>query len=84
VEDVGIFYRHLVYLKAYWYILLPFGIFSGYLVYFHHFGMLYQNKSGNPGPKQGIRRTEFSVTRLGEFSPIGRMFSLGSFFKLKK
>jgi hypothetical protein len=71
-------------LKANWYILLPFGIFSGYLVYFHHFGMLYQNKSGNPGPKQGIRRTEFSVTRLDEYLPLGRLFSLGSFLLQKK
>jgi hypothetical protein len=37
-------------------ILLPFGIFCGHLVYFvvilvyfSHFGMLYQEKSGNPG-----------------------------------
>jgi hypothetical protein len=28
--------------------LVDFGIFYGYLVYFPHFGMLYQNKSGNP------------------------------------
>jgi hypothetical protein len=29
-------------------ILRPFGIFYGYLVYFPRFGMLYQEKSGNP------------------------------------
>jgi hypothetical protein len=40
---------------AIWYILLLFGIFYGYLVYFMviwyifpRFGMLYQEKSGNP------------------------------------
>jgi hypothetical protein len=27
----------------------PFGIFSGHLVYFPRFGMLYREKSGNPG-----------------------------------
>jgi hypothetical protein len=38
----------LVYLMGIWSILLPFGIFYGYLVYFPRFGMLYQEKSGNP------------------------------------
>jgi hypothetical protein len=37
----------------YWYILWPFVIFYGHLMYFmvylSHFGMLYQEKSGNPG-----------------------------------
>jgi hypothetical protein len=44
----GIFYGHLVYFMAVWYILWPFGIFYGHLVYFPHFGLLYQEKSGNP------------------------------------
>jgi hypothetical protein len=35
MEDVGIFYGHLVYFMAIWYI-------------FPCFGMLYQEKSGNP------------------------------------
>jgi hypothetical protein len=40
-----------------WYVICPFGLFYGYLVYFgviwliiFRFGMLYQEKSGNPGP----------------------------------
>jgi hypothetical protein len=41
--DVGLFYGHLVYLMAFWSILRPFGIFYGL-----RFGMLYQEKSGNP------------------------------------
>jgi hypothetical protein len=32
-------------------ILWPFDIFYGYLVYFSRFGMLYQEKSGNPAPQ---------------------------------
>jgi hypothetical protein len=32
MEDIGIFYGHLVYFTAIWYTLLPFGIFYGYLV----------------------------------------------------
>jgi hypothetical protein len=43
MEDVGIFYGRLVYFMAIWYILWPFGIFK-------IFGMLFQLKSGNPGP----------------------------------
>jgi hypothetical protein len=39
----------LVYFKAIWYILWPFGICNGYLVHFSCLGMLYQEKSGNPG-----------------------------------
>jgi hypothetical protein len=49
IEDVGIFYGHLVYFTAIWCISKPFGIFYGNLVYFSRFGMLYQGKSGNPG-----------------------------------
>jgi hypothetical protein len=48
MEDVGVFYGHLVYFTANWYMLWPFGIFVGHLVTFFHFGMLYQGKSGNP------------------------------------
>jgi hypothetical protein len=60
MEDVGIFYGHLVYLRSvgifygnslYFvvirYILWPFGIFYDHLVYFPRFGMLRQEKSGN-------------------------------------
>jgi hypothetical protein len=32
MEDVGIFYDHLEYFTAIWYILRPFGIFYGHLV----------------------------------------------------
>jgi hypothetical protein len=33
MEDVGIFYGHLIYFTAIWYFLLPSGIFYGHLVY---------------------------------------------------
>jgi hypothetical protein len=42
MEDFGNF-------VAIWYILWTFGIFRGYMVYFSRFGMLHQEKSGNPG-----------------------------------
>jgi hypothetical protein len=55
MEDVGIFYCHLVYFKA----LL---MFSGHLVhfmdvwyFFSPFGILRQEKSGNPAQKAKLR-----------------------------
>jgi hypothetical protein len=43
---------------AIWYILWTFGILCGTLVYFPHFGMLHQEKSGNPElPVQTETRT---------------------------
>jgi hypothetical protein len=48
MEDVGIFYGHLVKVRS-------FGTFNDHLVYFHPFwyiflrsGLLHQEKSGNP------------------------------------
>jgi hypothetical protein len=48
MENVGIFYDHLVYFMAIGNTLWPIGIFCGHLVYFPCFGMLYEEKSGNP------------------------------------
>jgi hypothetical protein len=53
MEDVGLFYGHLVFFTPIWYVLWSFGIFYGHLVYTHiyifpRFGMFYQIKSGNP------------------------------------
>jgi hypothetical protein len=48
MEGVVLFYVHLVYFTALCHSLWSFGIFSGHLVYFFHFGMLLQEKSGNP------------------------------------
>jgi hypothetical protein len=48
MENVGIFYGQLKYFRAIWYILWSFGngLISWYL--FHCFGILCQEKSGNP------------------------------------
>jgi hypothetical protein len=48
MEKLGIFYGHLVYFTAIGNILWPFSIFCGNLVYFPRFGILDQEKSGNP------------------------------------
>jgi hypothetical protein len=47
MEDVCIFYRHLVYFTANWYILWTFGILCLIWYIFTHFDMLYQENSGN-------------------------------------
>jgi hypothetical protein len=49
MKGVGIFYEHLDDFTAIWYILWPFGIFHGHLVYFPPFSMLHQEKSHRPG-----------------------------------
>jgi hypothetical protein len=51
VENLGIFYDHLVYFTAIGIILYPFGNFCGNLVDFSRFGTLDQEKSGNPAWK---------------------------------
>jgi hypothetical protein len=52
--NLGKFWRALdwkmfIYFMAIWDILWPFGIFYGHLVHFFGFGIMYQEKSGNPG-----------------------------------
>jgi hypothetical protein len=49
MEDAGKFYGYLSNFPAVWYILCPLGIFCGHLVYFPRLGILYHEKSGNPG-----------------------------------
>jgi hypothetical protein len=62
IEDVGVFYGHLAYFTAIWYILWPFGIFYGHLVYFSRFGMLYKEKSGNPAlSTEELLKTQLSL-----------------------
>jgi hypothetical protein len=51
---VGILDAHFVYFAPIWYILWPFGIFHGYLAYVSRFGMLYQEKSGNPAYRRTL------------------------------
>jgi hypothetical protein len=48
MEDVGLFYGHLGHFRVFCCILWAFGIVRGNLVYFSRFGILYQEKSGNP------------------------------------
>jgi hypothetical protein len=51
MENVGIVYGRLDYIAAIWYILWPFGdlVFIWYV--FNRSGILYHEKSGNPGWK---------------------------------
>jgi hypothetical protein len=49
MEKVGIFHHHLEYITAVWCILWPLGNLSIIWYIFPHFGILCQEKSGNPG-----------------------------------
>jgi hypothetical protein len=81
MEDPGVLSVLLVFLTSIWYILCPFAIVSVTWYIFSRFGMFYQKKSGNPAPVSTLlARRPTRVTRLGEFSPIGWLFSLNSFF----
>jgi hypothetical protein len=55
MEDDGIFYGHLIHFTVFCYILWTFGVIHGNLVYFFRFGILYQEKSGNPDREVGDR-----------------------------
>jgi hypothetical protein len=48
MKMVGIFYGHLEYLTVIWYILWSFGNLMAIWDIFHRFGILCQEKSGNP------------------------------------
>jgi hypothetical protein len=49
MEDVGVFYGHLVQFTAICYILWTFGKVSGNLVYFYRFGTFYQKNLATLG-----------------------------------
>jgi hypothetical protein len=54
MDTIGIFVGINNILQVYRNILRYFGIFCDNLVYFSCFGMLYQEKSGNPGTYEGL------------------------------
>jgi hypothetical protein len=70
MENLVIFFDHLVYYMAIGNILWPFGIFCGNLVYFPRFGILEQEKSGNPALSylEFFKRSFFSVPNVGRKS----------------
>jgi hypothetical protein len=54
LENVDIFYDHSEYFTDSWDILRQFGTFYVTLVHFSGFGIMYQEKSGNPGRNRPI------------------------------
>jgi hypothetical protein len=58
----------LLYFKAIWDILWPFGIYCSHLVYFSGFGIMYQDKSGNPGLASSI--ADLNWFKLGSYIPM--------------
>jgi hypothetical protein len=67
---IYVFYGHLEYFVEIWDILWPFGIFCIHLVHFFGFGIVYQEKSGNPGPN--CRQT--AIKRFKIIFPITSSF----------
>jgi hypothetical protein len=64
MEVVGIFYGHLVYFTAIWYILCPFGICYGNLVYFPLFWYVVSSNIWQPCSVRGNESQSFSRTDL--------------------
>jgi hypothetical protein len=67
MEDVGIFYDHMVYFVAIWFILCLFGIFPRFDML--HIPRLICNLV--IGIVSLSRFVQVRATRLGKFSPIG-------------
>jgi hypothetical protein len=63
MENLGIYFDHLVCLTAIGNILWPFGIYCGHLVNFPRFGMLYLEKSGNPGSEIEMN-SKFQISKM--------------------
>jgi hypothetical protein len=59
MEDVGCILWPCM-LRQFGIFYVPFGIFVDHLVYFSSFGMLYQDKSGNPGYDHNVTQPEDS------------------------
>jgi hypothetical protein len=61
MEKVGIFCGHLEYTTAIRYILWPFGNLVAIWYIFPHFGILCQEKSGNPARNHSFLSTNYFV-----------------------
>jgi hypothetical protein len=78
MENLGIFYDHLDYFRAIGNILWPFGIFLVIWFIFSRFGILDQEKSGNPDLDPILRIPHLQLQHWGScydhcflrFSPI--------------
>jgi hypothetical protein len=75
MEVVGTFYDHYVYLTAILYILCPFGTFYDN---FPLFGMLSQEKSGNPGLIEAVLAGSIAASRKSR--NCFRFFQMSSVF----
>jgi hypothetical protein len=73
-EDDGIFYGHLVHFTVFCYISWTFGIVRGNLVYISRFGILFQEKSGNPA----LDKNFFSRSTKGRQKKSGELAALAN------
>jgi hypothetical protein len=69
MENVGIVYGHLEYIKAIWYIL--WALVNLVLIWYilHRFGILCQEKSGNPGTGLKLECLKFVTCQLSSVLP---------------
>jgi hypothetical protein len=77
METLGIFYDRSVHFRAVENILCPFGTFCIQLVHFVGFGIMHQEKSGNPGRQSKLKRKEVSQFKICFFFHL-RFFGRGS------
>jgi hypothetical protein len=57
MENIGMFYGHVEYILAIWYIIWPMGNLVVFWYIFSLFGILYHEKSGNPDGEVGMYNT---------------------------
>jgi hypothetical protein len=79
MEDVGLFIGHLVYFTAVWYMY----VYVVIRFVFPCFGMLYQEKSGNPGAlwylhRQKVKNVTMLPGRIGKLLFFSAEFSSSS------
>jgi hypothetical protein len=71
MEDVGMFYGHSVYFTANWWMLCPFGMYifwSFDIRIFSNFGILYEEKSGNPALSWSISQLKIRSIGSGTYA----------------
>jgi hypothetical protein len=84
MENIGIFYNHLKYIMAIWYIIWPYGNLVVIWYIYPRFGILYYEKPGNPATCPGgtLQATQFffSVFKKCSISSIQIGIRVARFF----
>jgi hypothetical protein len=70
MEKVGIFFGHLKYITAIWYISCPFDYLVAIWYSFPPFGILCQEKSGNPAQLTELKQLNCTANIIPEYLTI--------------